>query len=253
MRKYTQKTPATSKLRFKAFETGNEVVVGKNLKVWARGPRPVNCEDADGSSPSKPALNCKQLKSCGKTTSQLYWFEGNEVFKAMCDNTNMGGGWLKVDRDVLTKARAEAVAGTASLSGNTVSLKAKSILEIDLGIEFTEYRMYLSAAKSDGSGDPDDTIGYTDGAFLSNTLQHGTVKYNKNSVSRNGIKLASFTPGNTCENDGTSQVIAWGTDKKVHDMKIGGEFGCNFQARLMTKICAIIDMGTCFHVGHAQS
>merc|ERR1712187_66111 len=103
------------------------------------------------------------------------------------------------------------------------------ILEIDLGIEFTEYRMYLSASKDDGSKNPDDTIGYTNSAFLSNSLEPGTLKYNKNSVTRNGIKLPTFTPGNTCENDYHKQVVAWGTDKQVHDLKVGGEFGCNFQ------------------------
>ena len=232
MRHYTQKTPATSKLRFKAYETGNEILVGKNLKLWVRGPRKIDCKSADGSSIQKPAHSCKQLKACGKQASKSYWFEGNKKFSTDCDMVTKGGGWLRVDASVLKHARVTAVKGSASLSGDTITMKAKSILEIDLGIKFTEYRMFLRSSKHDGKNNPDDTIGYTNNAFLSNALQTGTLKYNKNTLTRNGIKLATFTPGNSCENDGTSQVIAWGTDKRVHDLKVGGEFGCNFQARV---------------------
>ena len=247
MLNYVQHTPLTTKLRFKIFEDGTENFVGKNLVVYTRLVKGKCDEEADGSSEAKAAASCRDVVGCG-TGKASYYIDpdgkgGKPAFQGICEN-----GWLLMDAAYFKKyASAKVVAGTGSLSGDTVSIKGKSILEIDLGYTFTEYRMYLSASKNDGSKDPDDTIGYTNSAFLSNELQHGTVKYNKNSVFRNGIKLASFTPGNTCENDGTNQVFAWGTDKQVHDMKIGGEFGCNFQARLLTKMSAVVDIGTCLH------
>ena len=230
MLKYVQHTPVTTKLRFKLYEDGTETFVANNLLVYTRLVKGDCPEDADGSSAKKAAKSCRKVQGCVKGTA-YYWLDpdgpgGKPAFEGICEN-----GWLLMDAAYFKKfAKAKALSGTGSLSGTTVTMKAKSILEIDLGFEFTEYRMYLSASKSDGSNNPDDTIGYTNSAFLSNSMQHGTLKYNKNSVTRNGIKLSTFTPGNSCENDGTSQVIAWGTDKQVHDMKVGGEFGCNFQA-----------------------
>ena len=184
-----------------------------------------------GETSSKAAASCAAAEKC-KAGTKLYWLRNRQghPFQAKCDMDQLGGGWMKIDAAYLNKhAKAKTISGSASLSGNTITMKAKSILEIDLGVRFTEYRMYLSASKGDGKNNPDDTIGYTDSAFLSNALQTGTLKYNKNTYTRNGIRLATFTPGNSCENDGTSQVIAWGTDKRVHDLKVGGEFGCNFQ------------------------
>ena len=232
MLKYVQQTPVTTKLRFKIYEDGSEVFVAKNLVVYTRLVKGECNAKADGSTQAKAAPSCRAVVGCDKGKA-FYWIDadgpgGKPAFQGICDD-----GWLMMDSAYFKKfAKTKVLSGQASLKGDTVSIKGKSIMEIDTGYTFTEYRMYLSASKSDGSRDPDDTIGYTNSAFLSNSLKPGTLKYNKNTVTRNGIKLSTFTPGNSCENDGTSQVIAWGTDKRVHDLKVGGEFGCNFQARV---------------------
>ena len=206
-------------------------VIGALGGEWRTFLKP---KSKDGTARQTAAKDCKVLLDEGLSTGDgIYWIDPDQgstdnAFEVVCDMA--GGGWIKIDTNYLNaRATTNSKVGTASLSGNTVSMNAKSILEVDLHVPFTEYRMYLSASSGDGQSDPDDTSGFTDSAFLSDAMNQASVTYSKASAVRHGINIASFTPGNSCDNDGLNQVYAWGTDKRVHDFKIGGEFGCNFQ------------------------
>ena len=188
-----------------------------------------------GESAINPATSCKHIiDSSASKGSGYYWVKPIGIlnaFKVNCDMITDGGGWTIIDDLYIYRyVTLASIIGSSemekSISPFFFKVNNGSIAELDLKISFTEYKM---TAFGKAGSCTSDTLGFSNSAFLINEIiQPDRTDVSPNDII-NGIRVASFTGGHALTSNGNDlAALAWGTDKKIHDLKSGGQFGSRF-------------------------